>query len=67
MKIKNFYMENEKYLKLDKKLKEYNLEGDLLVVVGEAVMYGMEKMEETVREAIYGRQGNCCKGKCNNK
>ena len=56
--MKNFYEEHKRYKELKEKL-EYDLQNDLTDIIGDAIMHGMNKIEEVLME---GRHGNSTSG-----
>jgi hypothetical protein len=48
----NFYNEHKGYIKLENKLKENRLDIDLLYVVKDAILYGFDQCEKSIRKTM---------------
>ena len=49
--MNNFYKEHDGYVELDKILRDYSLDHKLLMVVGDAIQYGIDKLNKKLQEA----------------
>ena len=55
--MKNFYKEHKRYKELKEKL-GYDLQNDLTDIIGDAILYGMNKVEEVLMEERHGNSAS---------
>ena len=46
--MNDFYKEHKRYKRLEKELIKYNLEWELMMVVGDAIQYGISVLEKNL-------------------